>query len=179
MEDFQKQIDDLKSQVADLNKSKNKDKISLLVFSNSMDKLLAALIIATGAAAMGSEVVMFFTFWGTSALRKKKKIKKNFLSKMFGMMLPVGIKDVSLSQMNMAGMGTEMMKHVMKKKNISSLEDLLEIADEMEVKINVCEMSMDLMGLKKEEMIKYSNIEFCGVAKFLADADDSQTTMFI
>lgn len=94
-------------------------------------------------------------------------------------MLPKGTSDVKLSKMNMGGMGTAMMKSLMKKKNVATLEQMLEMAEELGVKIFVCEMSMDLMGFKREEMIAYKDLTFCGVAKFLEEANNSRITLFI
>ncbi|MCJ7773164.1 MAG: DsrE/DsrF/DrsH-like family protein [Desulfobacterales bacterium] len=181
MENVEKQIADLKSQVEVLGKKTPGSKLSLIVFSGDLDKALAAFIIATGAVAMGLEAVMFFTFWGTPILRsKKKKVSgKDLMSKMFGFMLPKGASKVKLSQMNMGGMGTAMMKSLMKKKNIASLDEMITMAGELGVNIYVCEMSMDLMGFKREEMIDYPGIEFCGVAKFLEEANGSKIQMFI
>ncbi|PKL15678.1 MAG: NADH dehydrogenase FAD-containing subunit [Spirochaetae bacterium HGW-Spirochaetae-5] len=149
--DVQKVMESLQSEMNQL-KDERKNKLSMVVFSGDLDKLLAAFIIATGAAAMGLEVVMFFTFWATASLRdKKKKSKaKDLLSKMFGFMLPKGAGKVKLSQMHMGGMGTGMMKHLMKKKNVASLEELRDMAIEMETKIYICDMSMNLMGFKQE-----------------------------
>lgn len=157
------------------------DKMSMIVFSGDLDKLLASMIIATGAAAMGMEVVMFFTFWGTAALRDaSKKVKgKDFMSKMFGWMLPKGRNDTKLSQMHMAGMGTGMMKMLMKKKNTATLDQLFEMAAEAEVKIYVCEMSMDLMGISPDEIIDYPELDYAGVATFLAHAGRSANQLFI
>jgi peroxiredoxin family protein len=151
------------------------------VFSGDLDKVLASFVIATGAVAMGMEAVMFFTFWGTPVLRDKNKAVggKDTMSKMFGTMLPKGTSEVKLSKMNMAGMGTAMMKSLMKKKNVASLEQMLAMAEELGVKIYVCEMSMDLMGFKREEMIDYENLTFCGVAKFLEEAGNSRIQLFI
>jgi peroxiredoxin family protein len=138
-------------------------------------------VIATGSAAMGMDVVMFFTFWGTPTLRDKgKKVGgKDFMGKMFGTMLPKGFGQVKLSKMNMAGMGTAMMKSLMKKKNVASLQEMMDLAAEMGVRIFICEMSMGLMGFKREEMIDYPNLTFCGVAKFLEEAQNSKIQLFI
>jgi peroxiredoxin family protein len=162
-------------------KKREKNKLLMIVFSGDLDKALAAFIIATGAVAMGMEVSMFFTFWAIPILRdKKKKVGgKTFMGKMFGAMLPKGAGKVKLSKMNMGGMGTHMMKSLMKKKNVASLEEMLDLAAELGVKINVCEMSMDLMGFKREEMIDYPDLTFCGVAKVMDEAQDSKVQFFI
>ena len=179
--DLEKQMEELKTQFESLSKASPENKISLIVFSGDLDKVVASLIIATGAAAMGMDVVMFFTFWGTPILRDKgKKVGgKDFMGKMFGAMLPKGACEVKLSKMNMAGMGTAMMKSLMKKKNVASLEQMLELAAELGVRIHICEMSMDLMGFKREEMIEYPNLTFCGVAKFMEEAQNSKVQLFI
>jgi peroxiredoxin family protein len=181
LEAIQKQIDELENRFQALSNAVPEKKLSMIVFSGDMDKVLASLIIATGAVAMGMDVVMFFTFWGTPILRdKKKKVGgKDMMGKMFGTMLPKGAGDVKLSKMNMGGMGTAMMKSLMKKKNVASLEQMLELAEELGVRIFICEMSMDLMGFKREEMIDYSNLTFCGVAKFLEEAQNSKIQLFI
>ena len=181
LEEVAKQVADLQTQLDALSKAAPEDKLSMIVFSGDLDKALAAFIIATGATAMGMDVVMFFTFWGTPILRDKtKKVGgKDLMGKMFGSMLPTGTGDVKLSKMNMGGMGTAMMKSLMKKKNIASLEDFIPLADELGVRIFVCEMSMDLMGFKREEMIQYSNMDFCGVAKFLEEASNSKVQLFL
>lgn len=178
--DIQKAISDLQSQMQELRDS-SQNKLSMVVFSGDLDRLLASFIIATGAVAMGMEVVMFFTFWATPALRdKKKKGKgKDLFGKMFGFMLPKGPSKVTLSKMNMGGMGTGMMKYLMKKKNVQSLDEMIALAAELGVKIYVCEMSMDLMGFKPEEMIDYPDIQFVGVAKFLEEAGSSKIQLFI
>jgi peroxiredoxin family protein len=176
-----RQLSELKSQVESIAKDSPENKTSLIVFSGDLDKILASLVIATGAAAMGMEVVMFFTFWGTPALRDKaKKVGgKDFMGKMFSTMLPRGTREVKLSKMNMAGLGTMMMKSLMNKKNVASLDQMLELAGELGVRIFVCEMSMDLMGFKRDEMIDYPHMSFCGVAKYLEEARDSRIQLFI
>jgi len=175
------QISALESNFENFDKKSPANKISMVVFSGDMDKILASFVIATGAVAMGMEAVMFFTFWGTPVLRDKKKKPgpKDLMSSMFGMMLPKGTCEVKLSKMNMGGIGTAMMKSLMKRKNVASLEQMLEMAEELGVKIYVCEMSMDLMGFKREEMIDYKDLVFCGVAKFLEEAKDSRIQLFI
>jgi len=179
-EDFEKQIADLQKKVGKLEKG-TKDQLSMVVFSGDLDKILAAMIISTGAVAYDMKVKLFFTFWATAALRDPKKnvSGKNFMSKMFGMMLPKGKNKLKLSNMNMMGMGTAMMKGLMKKKNVASLDDMFKTAGELGVEINICEMSMDLMGFKKEEMIDYPHMNICGVATFLADASESKVQLFI
>ena len=178
---IEEQLAALKSRVDVLDKKATDPKVSMIVFSGDLDKVLASFVIATGAVAMGMEAVMFFTFWGTPVLRDKNKAVggKDTMSKMFGTMLPKGTSEVKLSKMNMAGMGTAMMKSLMKKKNVASLEQMLAMAEELGVKIYVCEMSMDLMGFKREEMIDYENLTFCGVAKFLEEAGNSRIQLFI
>jgi peroxiredoxin family protein len=177
--DVEKEILELKKKVDDLQGQENR--LLMIVFSGELDKHIAAMIIATGAAAMGMKVTLLFTFWATAALRDpKKNVKgKNFLSKMFGIMLPKGRNKTVLSNMNMAGMGTAMIKNLMKKKNVASLDELFEAAAALGVEINICEMSMDLMGFKYEEMIDYPKMKVCGVATMLADAKESAVQFFI
>jgi len=181
LEKLQSEIAELKEQFEELSGTVPEDKLSMVVFSGDLDKILASFIIATGATAMETDVVMFFTFWAIAALRdeNKKGDGKDFMGKMFGSMLPKGVSKVKLSKMNMGGMGTNMLKSLMKKKNVASLEDLLQTASELGVKIYICEMSMNLMGFKKEEMINYPNLTYCGVAKFLYEATNSKVQLFI
>ncbi len=178
--EIDKQIQELKEQVSKLEKG-TKDQLSMVVFSGDLDKILAAMIIATGAAAFDMKVKLFFTFWATAALRDpKKSVKgKHIMAKMFGMMLPKGSGRLKLSKMNMCGMGTSMMKGLMKKNKVASLEEMFSTAGELGIDINICEMSMNLMGFKKEEMIDYPNLAICGVATFLSDAQESKIQLFI
>ena len=152
---------------------------TLIVFSGDLDKVLASFIIANGAAAMGRPVTMFFTFWGLNALRKseKVKLKKPFLDKMFGGMMPRGTRKLKLSKMHMGGMGTAMMKKVMRDKNVDSLEDLMKSAMANGVRLVACTMSMDVMGITKDELI--DGVELAGVASYLGDAEESNVNLFI
>ncbi|QZY55362.1 DsrE/DsrF/DrsH-like family protein [Crassaminicella profunda] len=155
------------------------DKKTIIVFSGDMDKVMASLIIANGAAAMGSEVTMFFTFWGLNTLRKaqKIKVKKDFMEKMFGFMMPRGAEKLGLSKMHFGGMGAKMMKSIMKKKNVNTLPELIESAQMMGVKMIACTMSMDVMGIREEELI--DGVEFAGVASYLGEADEANVNLFI
>ncbi|MBE5985696.1 MAG: pyridine nucleotide-disulfide oxidoreductase, partial [Paenibacillaceae bacterium] len=152
---------------------------TLIVFSGDLDKVLASFIIANGAAAMGRPVTMFFTFWGLNALRKEEKqpVKKTLVESMFGVMLPRGSKKLKLSKMNMGGMGTAMMKKIMNDKNVDSLETLIKKAMKAGVRIVACTMSMDVMGIRPEELI--DGVELGGVGAYLGDAEESNVNLFI
>jgi peroxiredoxin family protein len=174
----------LEAQVAELGSvvrvTGQQEKLSLIVFSGSLDRLIAAFVLATGAAAMGMQVSMFFTFWGTSALRRERaEVKKNLIARMFGWMLPRGAKKLPLSQMNMAGGGPAMIRYVMKKNGVASVEEMIELSKELGVALNVCTMSMDLLGISPDELIDYPNRNFCGVAKFLETAAPGKLTLFV
>ena len=152
---------------------------TFVVFSGDLDKTIAAFIIANGAASMGRKVTMFFTFWGLNILRKPKKIKvtKNIVEKMFGMMMPRGTTKLGLSRMNMGGAGAKMIRWIMKKKGISSLEELIESAKSHGVRIVACQMSMDIMGIRREELI--DGVELGGVATFIGSGEESDMSLFI
>jgi NADPH-dependent 2,4-dienoyl-CoA reductase/sulfur reductase-like enzyme/peroxiredoxin family protein/rhodanese-related sulfurtransferase/TusA-related sulfurtransferase len=155
-------------------------KKTLVVFSGDLDKVLAAFVIANGALAMGNDVTLFFTFWGLSALRREQApavAGKSLLDRMFGWMLPRGLGKLKLSQMHMAGMGTAMMKHVMAIKHVDTPQQLLAAAQQQGIRLVACSMSMDVMGLKPEELI--DGVEIGGVASFLAEADQSNATLFV
>jgi peroxiredoxin family protein len=158
----------------------SEDRLSLIVFSGSLDRLIAAFVLATGAAAMGTRVSMFFTFWGTAALRDDKaRVGKSWFYRLLGWMLPKGSKSLPLSQMNMGGSGPLMIRHIMRSKGVASLEEMMTLAAELGVEINICTMSMDLLGMKEGEMIAYPNLGYCGAAKFLEIAAASKTTLFL
>ena len=181
MEKLEQRIKDIEEQLEDIKRNMPEDQLSMVVFSGDLDRALAAFIIAVGASAMYERVVMFFTFWGVSVMRDlKKHVKKtDLMASMFGKMLPKGSTKLKLSQMHMAGLGTNMMKGLMKKKGVMSLEDLVKSAADYGVEIFICEMSMDLMGFQLEELIDYPNISLGGVAKFLQEAGESKVTLFI
>lgn len=152
---------------------------TFVVFSGDLDKAIASFIMANGAIAMGRPVTMFFTFWGVSILRRpeKVKVKKSLIGKMFGFMMPKGSKKLGLSQMNFGGIGAKMIRSVMKKNGVSSLEELIQSAVDKGVKLVACQMSMELMGIHHEELI--DGVELGGVATMLGSAEKSDLTYFI
>ena len=158
-------------------------KKTIIVFSGDFDKVMAAFIIANGAAAMDDEVVMFFTFWGLNAIRKPSAVPssisatKSSLQKMFGAMMPRGPERLGLSKMNFLGAGPRMMKKVMRDENVMTVGELIDSAREQGVKFIACTMSMDVMGIRKEELI--DDIEYAGVAAYLGEADESNVNLFI
>ena len=155
----------------------DKSNMTMVVFSGDLDKAIAAFIVANGALTMGKKVTMFFTFWGLSILKKKNLSKKNFIEKMFAMMLPKNSKDLPVSKMNFFGIGAKMIRSVMRKKNIMSLEELIKKAIDSGVNITACTMSMDVMGINKEELI--DGINYGGVGQYLGEAEKSNNNLFI
>ncbi|MBV1944284.1 FAD-dependent oxidoreductase [Streptococcus parasuis] len=153
-----------------------KDGATMVVFSGDLDKALASMIIASGAAAYGKKVTIFFTFWGLSIL-KKQKVKKSGLAKLFDIMLSSKANNLPLSRMNMGGMGALMIKYIMKQKNVDSLPDMIEQAHQLGVKFVACTMSMDLMGIEKEELFDF--VEYGGVATFIGDSEQANMQLFI
>ncbi|KMY48691.1 DsrE/DsrF/DrsH-like family protein [Peribacillus loiseleuriae] len=157
----------------------DKKKTTIVLFSGDYDKAMAAYIIANGAAAYDHEVTIFHTFWGLNALRKEEiiSVKKGTMERMFDKMMPRGADKMGLSKMNFAGFGPKMIKDVMKKHNAMPLPQLIEMANEQDVKLVACTMTMDLLGLQQEELL--DNIEYAGVAAYLADAEDGNVNLFI
>ena len=161
-----------------INQNNKKNAQTIVVFSNDLDKALAAFIIANGAKASGKDVTLFFTFWGLNILRKSNvNAKKSIIDKIFGLMMPQGAEKLTLSKMNMGGLGTFIMKKVMKYKNISTLNELIKQAQNQGIKFIACKMSMDVMGIKEEELI--DNVEIAGVAKYIAESNNSNSNLFI
>ena len=156
-----------------------KDNKTMVVFSGDLDKAIASFIIANGASSMGKKVTMFFTFWGLNIIRRPEKVavKKGLMDSMFGFMMPRGSKKLKLSNMNMMGIGTKMIRTVMKNKNVTSLEDLIKAAIDNGIEIVACQMSMDVMGITKEELI--DGVKIGGVGYYLGEAEDSNVNLFI
>lgn len=157
----------------------DKKKTNIILFSGDYDKAMAAFIIANGAAAYDHEVTVFATFWGLNAFRKDKQVavKKGFLEKMFANMMPRGAEKMGLSRMHFAGIGPKLIKHVVKKHNAMPLGDLISMAKEQGVNLVACTMTMDLLGLQKEELL--DDIEYAGVAAYLGKAEEGQVNLFI
>ena len=156
----------------------NKNGATMVVFSGDLDKALASFIIATGAASYGKEVTMFFTFWGLNIIKKPGvTIKKEGLDQAFSKMMPSHAGKLPISKMNMAGMGARMIKHVMNKKKVDSLEVMIEKAQSMGVKMIACTMSMDIMAVTKDEII--DGVDFAGVGAYIGDTEKSNLNLFI
>ncbi|MFO8080299.1 MAG: DsrE/DsrF/DrsH-like family protein [Armatimonadota bacterium] len=154
-------------------------KATIIVFSGTMDKVMAALIVATTAAAMGMQVTMYYTFWGLSALKKgaTADCERNWMQKMLGWMLPKKAADLPLSQLHMAGMGAGMMKKIMEQKNMQSLDELMETAIDLDIRMIACQTSMSAMGICKEELL--DTVEIAGAATYVGEAQDGAFNLFI
>lgn len=152
---------------------------TFVLFSDDLDKTLATFVLANGAAATGEKVTIFFTFWGLNAIKKsdKPKVNKDIFGKMFSMMLPSDSKSLKLSKMNMSGIGSKMMRHIMKRKNIDSLEQLRDAAIKNGVEFIACQMSMDVMGVTREELL--DNVNIGGVATYMSRTDNANLNLFI
>ena len=152
---------------------------TLILFSDDLDKALATFVLANGAAATGRKVSIFFTFWGLNAIKKERKpfVTKDLFGKMFSLMLPSSSRKLALSKMNMGGIGAKMMRHIMRAKGIDSLESLRQQAIDNGVEFIACQMSMDVMGVKKEELL--DNVTIGGVATYMERAVQSNVNLFI
>ena len=162
----------------DTAETQSTNRATLVVFSGDMDRLMAAFIIATGAVSMGMEVSMYFTFWGLTAVKKATVYRgKMTLEKLMSVIMPKGPGGAGTSSLNMLGLGPVFFKHMMKMKNVASLEDLISLAREMGVRMIGCQMSMDVMGIRQDELL--DNLDYGGVATYLCDARESRVTLFI
>ena len=171
--------DEMETKLAAVRERTVDNAATIIIFSGDLDKVLAGFVLATGAAAAGLETSMFFTFWGLSALKKKGAAAgpKNIMEKMFGIMTPSSSESLGTSKMNFFGMGSVMLRKMMKDKGIATLEELMDLAREMDVKMIACTMSMDAMGVGKEELL--DGLTYGGVATYMADAVRSRVTLFI
>ncbi|GAB4342636.1 MAG: DsrE/DsrF/DrsH-like family protein [Flammeovirgaceae bacterium] len=178
MSEFAQQLQSIQQTVASLKANQQKDKVSIVVSSHELDKLLPAFIIATGAASFGMEVHMFFTLWGILGLKTKSIYKgKSIPEKMLTMMLPDKPTNSGISRLNMLGIGKLMMEGMMKAENVASLPELMNLASELGVKMTACQMTMGIMGVKKEEL--RTDVDFAGVAAYIESASESKVTLFI
>jgi peroxiredoxin family protein len=171
--------EEMDGKIAALRERTVDDAATIVVFSGDLDKVLAGFVIATGAAAAGLDTSMFFTFWGLSVLKKKGVTggPKSLLERMFAIMTPSSSEDLGTSRMNYFGMGAVMLRKMMKDKQIATLEELIALSREMDVKMIACTMSMDAMGVSKEELV--DGLTYGGVATYMADAVRSRVTLFI
>lgn len=172
-------IEKAEQQPKDLSVQHTKKGSTIVLFSGELDKALAAFIIANGARAAGREVSIFCTFWGLNALKRPHpgKVKKTGIERLFGMMLPSDPENMPLSKMNMFGLGRLMMKMIMKQKNVDSLPTLIDKAIDNDIKLIACTMSMDVMGIKKEEL--RPEVEFAGVGTYIGDTEHANHNLFI
>jgi peroxiredoxin family protein len=175
---LEEKLGELEKRLAQVERQMPEDRVALVVFSGDLDRVLAAFIIATGAAAMGQQVSMFFTFWGLSVLKKEKQLAgKTLFQKMMAVMSPGSSKSLPVSTMNYFGVGAKMLRSMMNQKNVNSLEEMISLARELGVRMIACEMSRDLMGITEPELLP--GLECGGVASFLADSLKSRTSLFI
>jgi peroxiredoxin family protein len=173
-------IEALSARVAALERALPEDRLTLGLISGDLDKTMAAFIIALGARAFDTEVDMFATFWATAVFRDpKKKVKKGTVDSMFGMMLPTGAGHLPLSKMQMVGMGPWMIRKVMAAHGAKSLEELIAEAAEQGVRLHICSMTMDVMGMKPEEMIDYPGLDIVGVGQFIDMVSRSKQCWFL
>ncbi len=172
------EVAELKKKMAELEPRTVGNRATLVVFSGELDKVLAAMVIATGAATVGLEVSMFFTFWGLSALKKGRTLAgKDIMEKAFSLMTPKGVSGLPVSKMNFAGAGAVMLKKMVKNADVASIEEMFAMAREAGVRMVACTMSMDVMGITEKELV--DGVELGGVATYLGDAADSKVTLFI
>lgn len=174
------ELAEMRKEIAELRERVPEDKAALVVFSGDLDRAIAAFVIATGAAAAGLETTMFFTFWGLSVIKKKNGAvvsKRDLMQKMFAMMTPGSSESLGVSKMNYFGVGAKMLRAMMKRQEVLSLEQMMAMARELGVRMIGCAMSMDVMGVSKEEL--FDGIELGGVAAFMGEASRARVSLFI
>jgi len=178
MEALEEKVRDLEKRLSHVEGQVAEDRVAIVVFSGFLDRVLAAFVIATGAAAMGQQVSMFFTFWGLSVLKKETQLSgKSLFQTMMAVMSPGSSMGLPVSRMNYFGVGAKMLRSMMKQANVTSLEEMISLARELGVRMIACEMSRDVMGIKESELVP--GLEYGGVASFLADSLKSRTNLFI
>jgi len=170
--DLERKLEELRERTVD-------NRASLIIFSGDLDRVLAGFVLSTGAASAGLETSMFFTFWGLSVLKKKvaRARRKSLKQRLFSMMTPASSEELGVSKMNYFGIGARMFRSMMKEKNVSSLEELFAMAKDLGVKMVACGMSMDIMGVEREDLI--DGVEYGGVGTFLGEASSSRLQLFI
>lgn len=174
------ELAEVRKEIAELRERVPEDKAALVVFSDNLDRAIAAFIIASGAAAAGLETTMFFTFWGLSVIKKKNGAavsKRDLMQKMFAAMTPGSSESLGVSKMNYFGAGAAMLRSMMKKQGVSSLEELIELARELGVRMIGCTMSMDIMGVDKDQL--FDGVDLGGVAAFMGEAARARVSLFI
>lgn len=175
---LEQRVAELEARIAELESAQPEDKLSMVVFSGDLDRVLASFVIATGAAAMGQKVDMFFTFWGLTALKKRTELSgKTFFQKAMGLMTPDGSETLPVSRMNYFGVGAKMLRTMMKQQNVESLEDMMQLARDLGVTIIACDMSQGVMGIRDEELV--DDLEHGGVGTFLGSALTAKSSLFI
>lgn len=177
MEALEQRVRDLERRLALVEEQAPEDRVAIVVFSGDLDRVMAAFVIATGAAAMGQSVSMFFTFWGLSVVKKDSRLSgKTLFQKMMALMSPRSSRNLPVSKMNYFGVGARMLRSMMKHKRVNSLEEMMSLARELGVRMTACEMSRDVMGIQESELMP--GLECGGVASFLSDSLRSRTSLF-
>jgi peroxiredoxin family protein len=171
---------ELEQAIAEVRERTVDNRAAIVIFSGDLDKVLAGLIIATGAAAAGMQTSLFFTFWGLSAMKKRgarARGRKSFKERLFALMTPSSSESLGVSQMNYFGIGARMLRGMMKEREVASPEELIGLARELGVRLVACTMSMEVMGLEQEQLL--DGIEVGGVAAFLGEAASSRLQLFV
>jgi len=180
MRQLQGRLERLERELQELSAQWPEHRAAIVIFSGDLDKVLAGFIIATGAAAAGLATTMFFTFWGLCVLKKPRALQgseKDIKEKILALVTPAGSTSLGVSRMNFMGIGAKILRSVLRDKGIASLEELMETARDLGVKFIACEMSMEAMGLTKEDLI--DGLEYGVVGTYMADASRSKVTLFI
>jgi peroxiredoxin family protein len=177
--EVERQLKTIKQELADLKERTPDNRLTMVVFSGDLDKVLASFVIATGAVGMGLDVSMFFTFWGLSTLKKRdaKRHHRDLYERMFAVMTPTGTQAMGVSKLNFGGMGAVMLRRMMKNNEISSVEELMELARESGVRMIACTLSMDVLGITQDDLV--DGLELGGVGAYLGDAAKSRVTLFV